>query len=105
MNNEIKVTSHVGRDVLQTSAFFNSVALVVWEYLINGIEYRHSEDQRKPSVYVSLNKKKKMIQITDNGHGMDPERINQFLTMHGEQISDNRKIKSCLLYTSDAADE
>ena len=63
MNNEIKVTSHVGRDVLQTSAFFNSVALVVWEYLINGIEYRHSEDQRKPSVYVSLNKKKKMIQI------------------------------------------
>ncbi len=93
MNNEIKVTSHVGRDVLQTSAFFNSVALVVWEYLINGIEYRYSEDQRKPSVYVDLNKKEKMIQIMDNGHGMDLERINQFLTMHGEQINDNRKIK------------
>ena len=41
MNNEIKVSSHVGRDVLQTSAFFNNAALVVWEYLINGIEYRH----------------------------------------------------------------
>ena len=75
MNNEIKVTSHVGRDVLQTSAFFNSVALVVWEYLINGIEYRHSEDQRKPSVYVSLNKKKKMIQITDNGIIPIKERV------------------------------
>ena len=34
-----------------------------------------------------------MIQIKDNGHGMDTDRINQFLTMHGEQISDNRKIK------------
>ena len=93
MNSEIKVTTHVGRDVLQTSAFFNNAASVVWEYLINGIEYRHTSDTRKPSVFVSLNKKNKMIQIKDNGHGMDTDRINQFLTMHGEQISDNRKIK------------
>jgi hypothetical protein len=93
MNNEIKVTSHVGRDVLQTAAFFNNAGLVVWEYLINGIEYRDSTDQRRPYVYVNLDQKKKMIQITDNGHGMDQSRINQFLTMHGEQIKDNRKIK------------
>ena len=57
MNSEIKVTTHVGRDVLQTSAFFNNAASVVWEYLINGIEYRHTSDTRKPSVFVSLNKK------------------------------------------------
>ncbi|MCH8079645.1 MAG: ATP-binding protein [Proteobacteria bacterium] len=89
----IKVSTHVGRDVLQTAGLFSTIGKVVWEYLINGIEYREAKDKRKPSVSVNVSIRKKSIEIKDNGHGMNEDRIKQFLTMHGEPIEDKRKLK------------
>jgi len=36
---ELKVTSHVGRDLLQSAALFKHEHAVVWEYVSNGLEY------------------------------------------------------------------
>ena len=91
MNNEIKVTTHVGRDVLQTAGLFTSVASVVWEYVINGLEYREINDPRRASISITIKPRNKEIQIKDNGLGMNVERINHFLTMHGDQIQEEKK--------------
>jgi len=93
MTNDIEVTSHVGRDVLQSARLFNTPGKVVLEYVMNGIEYREREDSRSTSVYVEIKPRKKTIQIKDNGMGMDTDRIKHFFTMHGEQIQEDKKIK------------
>ena len=36
----LKVTSHVGRDFLQSAALFKHEHAVVWEYVSNGLEYK-----------------------------------------------------------------
>ena len=41
----LKVRSHVGRDLLQSSQLFRHEHAVIWEYVANGLEYkelRHS---------------------------------------------------------------
>ena len=39
---QLKVTSHVGRDLLQSAALFKHEHSVVWEYVSNGLEYTES---------------------------------------------------------------
>ena len=82
----IKVRSHVGRDFIQTASLFNTLPKVVCEFVLNGLQFRDPADKRIPQVSVRINSRKKTIEVADNGHGMNPERIQQFLTLHGEQL-------------------
>jgi hypothetical protein len=78
------VRSHVARDLLQTAGLFKSDHLVVWEYVVNGLQY---VDQRtNPLVQVTLDAKRKRITVSDNGRGMDWEGLHNFFVMHGENL-------------------
>ncbi len=76
------VVSHVGRDLLQSSALFKSEALVVWEYVSNGLQY--VDPGRPAEVRVHLEDRRKTIRVADNGRGMDWQGLQQFFVMHGE---------------------
>jgi len=78
------VTSHVGRDLLQSSAVFEHPRLVVWEYVSNGLDY--VEPGVRPVVKVIIDNKKRKITIADTGRGMDLEGLKNYFTMHGENI-------------------
>jgi hypothetical protein len=81
---QIYVTSHVGRDVLQSSSLFKDEAAVVWEYISNSLQYVDSGI--KPRVSVEVQARKKVITISDNGRGMDRVDLQRFFTMHGENL-------------------
>lgn len=76
------VTSHVGRDVLAQAAQFKTEASVVWEYVVNSLQY--VEPGVQPKVEVTV--KRGSITISDNGAGLDAERLRHFFTMHGENL-------------------
>lgn len=78
------VVSHVGRDLVQSAALFKSEALVVWEYVSNGLQY--TDPGRTPEVRVHLEDRRKAIRIEDNGRGMDWQGLQQFFVMHGENL-------------------
>ena len=66
MNSDtLKVTVHVGRDLLQSAALFKHEHSVVWEYVSNGLEYK--EDGVNPVVTVVVDSKNYKITIRDNG--------------------------------------
>jgi hypothetical protein len=79
---DLVVTSHVGRDVLAQAAQFKSEASAVWEYVGNSLQYVDPAVQ--PKVEVSV--KRGNITISDNGAGMDEDRLRHFFTMHGENL-------------------
>ncbi len=76
------VVSHVGRDVLQSAALFKSEALVVWEYVSNGLQYVNPGSP--PEVRVNIEERRRTIRVADNGRGMDWQGLQQFFVMHGE---------------------
>jgi len=78
----IKVTSHVGRDLLASAASFKNEATVVWEYVANSLQY--FDPTGAPRVLVDIRPKRKEIVISDNGLGMDQVGLNRFFQMHGE---------------------
>jgi hypothetical protein len=78
----VAVTSHVGRDLIASAAAFKNEAAVVWEYVVNSLEYVDRGIQ--PRVQVLVNAKEKTIEITDNGRGMDRSGLEHYFTMHGE---------------------
>ncbi len=80
--NELVVTSHVGRDLLQGSQHFKTDRSVVWEYVVNSLQY--VDPGVSPRVVVTMNEKRKVIQIGDNGRGMSFDDLDHFFTMHGE---------------------
>lgn len=80
---DLSVTSHVGRDILQSSALFKHEHQVVWEYVSNGLQYVETE---QPLVRVSIDQAAKSISITDNGRGMSIDDLHQFFQMHGENL-------------------
>ena len=80
----LRVTSHVGRDLLQSAALFKTDRLVVWEYVSNGLQY--VDPGTNPVVRVTLNSKQKKMMIEDNGRGMDWEALQNYFVMHGENI-------------------
>lgn len=84
------VKTHVGRDLLQSSALFKTDRLVVWEYVSNGLQY--VDTGTNPIVRVTLNSKQKKITVEDNGRGMDWEALQNYFVMHGENI--DRKMGS-----------
>lgn len=64
----LKVTSHVGRDLLQSAQLFRHEHSVVWEYVSNGLQYK--DPTTKPTAIVKVDVKAKTISIRDNGRGM-----------------------------------
>src|SRR5947208_1722164 len=83
-NQELFVTSHTARDLLQNAGLFKTDKLVVWEYVANGLQY--VGPGTSPVVKVTLDSKKKKIAIQDNGRGMDWVDLQNFFVMHGENL-------------------
>ena len=82
----IEVTSHVSRDLLQSSAYFNTFGKVVWEYVSNSLDA--SKDHEL--VLVDVQVTDKQMRITDNGRGMSRTELVTFFQMHGENIQRRR---------------
>lgn len=80
----ISVTSDVRRDILQTASIFSTDAKVVWEYIVNSLQY--VDPGVVPHVQVSVWPRKKEVQISDNGRGMSAAELNNYFRMHGENI-------------------
>ena len=83
-DDKIYVVSHVARDLLQTAAVFKTEKVVVWEYVSNGLQY--SRPGVPPRVEVEIDSRRKKMSIVDNGRGMDWKGLQNFWTMHGENL-------------------
>ena len=81
---ELKVTSHVGRDLLASSAAFKTEASAVWEYVVNSLQY--VERGVAPRVQVDVRPGRRIVEIRDNGMGMSEDDLRHFFTMHGENL-------------------
>ena len=79
---DLKVTSHVGRDILAAAAVFKNEATAVWEYVVNSLQY--VDRGISPKIQVIVDTRNRTIEIADNGHGMTRLDLQHFFTMHGE---------------------
>src|SRR5580704_697701 len=79
---DMKVTSHVGRDLLASAAAFKTEASAVWEYVVNALQY--VDRGTTPRVSVQVHPDDCAITISDNGRGMTDKGLQHFFTMHGE---------------------
>ncbi len=82
MNSSLKITSHVGRDILQSAQSFQTPEAAIWEYVVNGLQY--VAQGTTPTVHVELDARSRRVIVEDNGTGMDFYGLNHFFTMHGE---------------------
>ena len=87
----IAVTSHVGRDLLQNAAYYNSAPKVVMEYVSNSID--NAPEGQTVRVDVEINNSE--IVISDNASGMSQDDLIHFFTMHGinRQRKRGRKVR------------
>lgn len=81
---ELMVRSHVGRDLQQSAQLFNTDRKVIWEYVVNSLQY--VDPDVSPIVSVSVRPRKKSITIIDNGRGMDWDGLGHYFVMHAENI-------------------
>jgi hypothetical protein len=84
MINKLAVTSHVSRDFLQNAAYFNSLPKVIWEYVSNSLD--NGKDGVPLTVAVEVSREDDLVIIADNGSGMSRKDLENFFTMHGENI-------------------
>lgn len=85
MSNEgLSVTSHVGRDLLQSAALFKHEHAVAWEYASNGLQY--VDPGTAPLVQIRIDQAGRSMSIIDNGRGMSFADLANYFTMHGENI-------------------
>jgi hypothetical protein len=82
MAEPMRVTSHVGRDLLASATAFKTEAAVVWEYVANSLQY--VDEGVAPCVQVAVRPKAKRIEVIDNGSGMTEQDLNRFFQMHAE---------------------
>jgi hypothetical protein len=82
LENKILVTSHVARDFLQNSAYFNTLEKVVWEYVSNSIDNACSDIPP----YIDVQIFQDQLSISDNGVGMSRTDLRRFFQMHGENV-------------------
>lgn len=80
----LKVTSHVGRDLLQSAASFKTDYAVVWEYVVNSLQY--ANEGLLPKIQILVRPRSHEIEISDNGRGMTARDLERFFTMHAENI-------------------
>ena len=103
-NNSIIVTSHVARDFLQNSAYFNTMPKLIWEYVANSLDAADEGETAVVTVEITSN----FVKISDTGRGTSRQELNNFFQMHGENIQkkgkeSKRKIwywKMCCLWIS-----
>jgi hypothetical protein len=81
---QLKVTSHVGRDLLASAASFKNEAVVVWEYVVNSLQY--VDPGVSPRIQVTVLPGGGGIRIADNGTGMSVADLEHFFQMHGENL-------------------
>jgi hypothetical protein len=81
---DIKLVSHVGRDLLQSAGVFKHEWLVVWEYVANGLQY--IDTGTAPVVKVTVDNRNKKLSISDNGRGMSWTDLQNYFIMHGENL-------------------
>ncbi|HXF71939.1 MAG TPA: ATP-binding protein [Actinomycetota bacterium] len=82
MTEELKVRTHVARDLLQTAQLFRSPEAAIWEYVVNSIEY--VDRGVHPEVVVRIDRAAGEVVVADNGRGMDVAGLQHFFTMHAE---------------------
>lgn len=78
----LRVTTHVGRDLLDAAAAFKTEASVVWEYVVNSLQY--TDPGVSPRAQVDVSPRNRRIVISDNGRGMTADDLQHFFTMHAE---------------------
>jgi len=81
---QLKVTSHVGRDLFASAASFKNEAVVVWEYVVNSLQY--IDPGVSPRIQVTVLPGGKGVRIADNGSGMSVADLEHFFQMHGENL-------------------
>ncbi len=86
VNSGIAVTSHVSRDLLQSSAHFNTFSKIVWEYVSNSLDAAKDDDSVRVNVTITNEK----LTVADNGRGMSSSDLNTFFQMHGENVQRRR---------------
>ena len=79
---DLKVTSHLGRDILAAAAVFKNEATAVWEYVVNSLQY--VDRGIPPKIQVMVDTQNRTMEIADNGCGMARLDLQHFFTMHGE---------------------
>ena len=82
----LKVTSHVGRDLLQNATYFNALPKAVAEYVTNAID---SAEPGTP-VHCEVTLTPEEVSIADDGSGMTFAELSNFFQMHGENIQRKR---------------
>ena len=68
------------RTIVNTADAFGGLSVVVWEYIINGIDY--IEKGTKPEIEVLIDKD--TLSFADHGRGMDEEDLKNFFTLFAE---------------------
>lgn len=82
--NALAIRTHVGRDILQSAQSFRTPEAAIWEYVVNSLQYR--DPGVTVEVRVTLDHKRGVVVIDDNGSGMDSDGLKHFFTMHGENL-------------------
>ena len=88
LRNNLSVTSHVGRDLLQSAALFKHEHAVAWEYASNGLQYVGAGTP--PVVQITIDQAGRSMSIIDNGRGMSFQDLANYFTMHGENVDRKR---------------
>src|SRR2546428_13427107 len=81
---ELLLRSHVGRDLLAAAASFRSEEAVVWEYVVNSLQY--IDRGVAPSVQVVVDKKRKQITVSDNARGLSEVNLQHYFPMPPENL-------------------
>src|ERR1043166_1107818 len=84
----LKVTSDVRRDLLAAAGIFRNEAAVVWEYVVNSLQY--VERGTAPRAQVTVKPRLREIEISDNGRGMSARELEHYFRMHGENLDRTR---------------
>jgi hypothetical protein len=74
--------------LLASAAAFKTEHAVVWEYVVNSLQY--VDEGVAPRIGVALSQKDHRIEIADNGRGMSEKDLARFFTMHAENIDRKR---------------
>src|SRR4051812_45873182 len=84
----LKVTTDVRRDLLASAAMFKNEAAVVWEYVVNSLQYVNRGTA--PKVQVTVKPRLREIEVSDNGRGMNADELQHYFRMHGENLDRRR---------------
>jgi hypothetical protein len=81
---ELRVTSNVARDILQSAGIFKTLPPALWEYIVNSLQY--VDQNVTPNVVIKVDAKKRTAEVIDNARGMDRAGLANYFTMHGHNM-------------------